>query len=179
MVARNIVARFWTAIGSALALLCAMTAIACGPPPRVRHASDADLRDISETRAGEIITEVVGEVGTTVQQGWPIDAGEGAPFRVDFQVASSDFGIEWVSPQDRVDHGTTIPEPDAQGQLRIMSGAGNDAGKQVVVLDHRNYRYDPDIARVQAGAFGSREAEGRLRRDVRDFLDYVHGQGGI
>jgi hypothetical protein len=162
----------------ALAVL-ALATVACGPPPRAEHVSPADLRDISEARAKEIIAEVAGEVGTALQAAWPVDVGEAEPFPVDFQIASSDYGIEWVSPQDHVDHGETIPEPDPSGQLKIMPGAGNDAGKQVVVLDHRTYRYDPDLERVQRGTTGAREAESRLRRDVRDFLEYVRGQGGI
>jgi hypothetical protein len=32
---------------------------------------------------------------------------------------------------------------------------------------------------VRHGAAGPREAESRLRRDVRDYLEYVRGQGGL
>ncbi len=153
--------------------------VACGPPPRPDNPRPEDLRQITEARAGEIVSEVCGEAGVPVAARWPVNVGERERFEVDFKVGNGAFGIEWVSPQDRADHGDVLPRPDPNGQLQIMAGAGDDAQAQVLVLESTSYRYDPDVSRVQRGSLGVREMEGRVKRDLRDFLEYVRGQGGI
>jgi hypothetical protein len=60
-----------------------------------------------------------------------------------------------------------------------VAGRHEERPAQVLVLDHRSYRYDPNRKRVQRGAIGIREAESRIRRDVRDYLEYVRGQGAL
>ena len=165
----------------ALPSLAALTllTVACGPSPRPRGPTDADLRSFTEAEAQQVIGEELAEAGVSVSAQWPVEVGAQSPFEVDIRLAQSDFGIEWVSPQDRHDHGDRIPEPDPSGQLRIMPGLGDDAAAQVLVLESTSYRYDPDLERVQRGSIGAAETESRLRRDVRDFLQYVRGQGGL
>jgi hypothetical protein len=162
-----------------LFVLALVSLSACGGPSTGRTATPADLRDISEARAGDMIAELLLELGIAQSTQWNIDDGHGEPFEVDFRVAETLYGIEWVSPQDRVDYGDRIPEPDPTGQLQTLAGHGDDAGVQILVLDHRSYRYDPDRERVQHGATGVREVESRLRRDVRDFIEYVRGEGAL
>jgi hypothetical protein len=153
--------------------------VACGPPPPPDHARPEDLRDVTENRAGEIVREVCAEAGVPLAAAWPVNVGERDPFEVDYRVGSGAFGIEWVSPQDRADHEQVLPRPNPSGQLQIMAGAGDDAQAQILVIEYTSYRYDPDVSRVQRGSMGVREMEGRVRRDLRDFLEYVRGQGGI
>lgn len=165
-----------------LALLSILVLASCGGSPPPRTVSEMDRRSIVEQRALDLILEVLRE--SNIERGPEMRVNIGAPegsdpFDVDVRVGTRAFGIEWVSPQDRADHGTLIPEPDPGGQLRIMAGMGDDADAQILVLEHRMYRYDPDLERVEAGATGVHEAEGRLKRDVRDFLEYVRGQGGL
>ena len=153
--------------------------VACGGQSLPRGPRESELRGIADSRALEMITEVLREAGIGTATGWQIDVGGSAPFAADVRLANTDFGIEWVTAQDRAEHGTLIPEADPNGQLRILPGAGEDARCQVLVLDHRNYRWDPDLERVERGSVGVREAEGRLRRDVQDFVEYVRGQGAL
>lgn len=153
--------------------------LGCGgssaPPP----ATAADLRDLTEARAGDMITEMMAELGIPVSPSWPVDDGHGESFDADFRIADTVYGIEWVSPQDRLDYGDRIPAPDASGQLQTLAGHGADEGVQLLVLDHMSYRYDPDRERVQHGSTGIREVESRLRRDTRDFVEYIRGQGAL
>jgi len=144
----------------------------------------ADVRDdvvvsraraLSEERALGIVAEVLAEEGFTPQRGWRIQVG-GAPMDIDLRLDGSRFGIEWVSPTDRQTHGARLPEPDPNGQLRILAGEGPDAQAQVLVLDFRSYRFHNDPRAVERGAPDASTVEGRLRRDVRDFLVYVRGQ---
>ncbi len=167
-------AKAFFALVPLLVVLCA-----CGGATTRRSATAADLRDISEARANDMIEELFAEMGIPFSTQWNVDDGASEPFEVDFRVGDTLYGVEWVSPQDRVDYGDRIPEPDPTGQLQTLAGHGDDDGVQILVLDHVSYRYDPDRERVQAGATGVREVESRLRRDVRDFIEYVRGEGAL
>jgi len=162
-----------------LLLATTLVAAACGSAPPRRGPRSTDLRVIDATRANEIIEDAAREANVRLATGWRIDVGAEEPFEVGFRMGDTSFGIEWVTAQDRQDHGTVIPQPDPGGQLRIMPGGGDDEGTQVLVLEESAYRYDPDIERVQRGSTGVREAEGRLRRDIQDYFVYVRGQGGL
>ncbi len=159
--------------------LIALLLTACGGVPAPRTVTAADLRSVHEARALQIVDDAVTQEGVPVASGWQVAVGADHPLRVDVRLAGTEYGIEYVSPQDRIDYGDAIPRPDPNGQLRILAGTGADARAQILVLEESSYRYDPDPDRVQAGARGVREAEGRLRRDVRDFLEYVRGQGAL
>lgn len=154
-------------------------ACACGGPERRAPASAADLRSITETEGITLIREVMAENGVAAELGWEVNVGATEPFAVDVRLAQTAFGVEFVSGQDRADHGDRIPHPDPSGQLRIMPGAGDDAQVQILVVDHRTYRYDPDRERVQRGSVGAAEAQDRLRRDLRDYIQYVRDQGAL
>ena len=160
-------------------LVLSTSLLACGSVERPRGPTEADLRSISEAEAIDILAELLVEAGVTAAQSWRVNVGASEPFEVDLRLGQTSYGIEYVSPQDRADHGERIPRPDPNGQLRIMPGAGNDAQAQILVLEHSTYRYDPDRERVQRGSIGPAEAEERLRRDLRDYLEYVRGQGAL
>ena len=55
----------------------------------------------------------------------------------------TDFGIEWVSEEDRERYGGLLPAPDPHGQLRLLTGAGSDPQGRplILVLDHETYRF--------------------------------------
>ena len=152
---------------------------ACGPRATPGPSEPPELLAVSEARALEIIGEVLAEASVARGPSFSIAIGPRAELEVDVRLASSRFGIEWISPQDRADLGAAVPEPASGGQLRIVPGHGEDASAQVLALEHTSYRYANDREAVQSGVPGALEAEGRLRRDVRDFLEYVRGQGGI
>jgi hypothetical protein len=164
---------------TSLLLLAGVLVAGCGGSTVVQGSTDADLRSIPEGRATELMTEVAAETGVSVERAWAVDIGAGEPIAVDLRFANTLFGVEWVDAQDRADLGAIFPEPDPDGQLVLMPGAGADVDAQILVLEQRSYRYDPDLSRVQRGAVGVREAEGRLRRDFRDFIEHVRGQGAL
>jgi hypothetical protein len=122
---------------------------------------------------------VAREAGVPVREGWPVVLGGREPISVDARIGATSFGLEFVDPQDRTDHADVFPEPRADGQLLLIEGRGQDDSARVLVLDHRSYRYDSDLDRVQRGAIGIREAEARLRRDLRDFLEHVRAEGAL
>lgn len=159
----------------ALAGLAALAATACGGAQTPTHRGDA-LRRLTEGEALTLVAEAMREAGLEVGPPFSVDIGAPQPLEVDVRVGQTRFGIEWVSSQDRLDYGDAIPTPPADGSLLILPGRGEDEAVEILVLDAERYRYDPDPDRVYGGAVSSGEAEARVRRDVRDFLEYCRGQ---
>ena len=168
-----------------LLVLCVavlLTAPACGASSRSSSdgSSSAQDRTLSETRALMLIGDVLAEQGVSRGALWVVPVGHGQELEVDIRLASSSFGIEWMSPQDREDLGEAIPGPTDDGRLRIVPGFGEGhTDDQVLILEHTTYDFVNEREHVQAGRAGARETEERLRRDVIDFVHYVQGQGGI
>lgn len=155
-----------------------LTIAACGGPQRDSREA-ANIRTLTENRAIEIITEVLQEADVPLGSTWMVSLTSETELDVDLRLSNSNFGIEWISPQDREDVGTAVPMPAEGGQLRIVPGTGEDEAAQILVLEHSSFEYANEREAVQAGVPSAGDAEGRLRRDVRDFLDYVQGQGGL
>jgi hypothetical protein len=151
----------------------------CGSGGRGSDTTPPELLTLDEGRALEIVSEVLSEAGLTESGGWSIQLATDTPLEVDVRLGSTRFGIEWLSEQDRVDLGQAVPPPAPDGQLRIAPGVGDDASAQILILDHAAYRYANERDVVQRGVPGAHETEGRLRRDLRDFLQYVRGEGGV
>ena len=153
----------------------------CGPTSHSSGSSTsaANLRVLDEHRALTIIGEVLAEEAIAVGPAWSVDIAPGASLEVDYRLGTSSYGIEWISEQDRADLANALPDPASDGQLRIVPGMGENANAQVLLLDHAAYQFANEREAVQGGVPAARETEERLRRDVRDFLHYVRGQGGL
>jgi hypothetical protein len=169
------------ALLAGLLLFGGTLAAGCGPTSRSAGGSTsaANLRVLDEHRALMIIGEVLAEDAVAVGPAWSVEIAAGATLDVDYRLGSSGFGIEWISEQDRADLADALPEPASNGQLRIVPGMGENANAQVLLLDHAAYEFANEREAVQSGVPAARETEERLRRDVRDFLHYVRGQGGL
>lgn len=156
---------------------------ACGTAHTHRSRSEPgdppELLNLSENRALAIIGEALADAGVPAVRGWSVELAARTRLAVDYRLRDSSFGIAWISPQDRVELGTAVPEPAPGGQLRIVPGTGSDAGTQILVLEYSAYEYANEPEHVHRGLPGAHETEVRLRRDVHDFLEYVRGQGGV
>ena len=169
-----------TSLRAALSALLLLALPACGPTATGRGETAAvEHRTIDENRALTQILEVLGAESVARGPAWSVSIGHETSLDVDVRLADSDFGIEWLSPQDRLDLGDAVPGPAEGGQLRIVPGTGGDSAAQILVMEHSSYRYVNEREHVQSGEPGAHDAEERLRRDVRDFLHYVRGQGGL
>jgi hypothetical protein len=162
-----------------VAALAAVLAMACNkqPPPAASLPSSHHVLDGSE--ASIIILETLMGYNIDTHRGWSVDIASEAPLDVSFRIAATPYGIAWVGPQEVEDHGLALPDPDQTDRLLILPGHGEDADARILILDHRNYRYEQDADRVRGGARGRGEAEGRLRRDVRDFVAHVRAEGAL
>jgi hypothetical protein len=157
----------------AMALLLAM---GCGSPPPPQAATHDTHRTLSRAEASIIIMDTAMGAGIDTRPGWKVDIASERPLAVDVRIGESSYGIAWIGPQELTDHGVALPDADPTHRLLILPGHGDDADARILILDHRNYPYEEDANRVRGGAMGHGEAEGRLRRDVRDFLAHVRDQ---
>jgi hypothetical protein len=159
-------------------LAASLGAAGCGGAPTRPSRENAPTLDLGEARALEIITQTLDRLGVRHARRLSVDIGGAERLVVDVQLVGQDYGIEYVTAQDRADHGAALPPPPRQPELQLLPGAGDDARVQILLLDERWYRFARDADRVQAGARSAADAEGRLARDVTDFVEYVRGQTG-
>jgi hypothetical protein len=139
------------------------------PPPRPQ--------ELGEARALEVIAATLREQGVATSGDWSADVGGAEPLRVDLHLGDGPFGIEYVTRQDREDV-PDLPAAPREPELQILPGHGPDARVQVLLLDELAYRFYAGVEHAHDGRRSARQAEGRLARDVADFMAYVHGQGG-
>ncbi len=159
-----------------LLLLLSVVAVGCGGAPP-GHVPPARPHDLGEARALEVIAETLQHEGIAAGPGWEVDVGGAERMRVDVRLGGGTFGVEYVTRQDREDVAELPPAPTTL-ELQILPGAGEDTRAQVLLLDERAYRFYPGVADAQDGRRSAHHAEGRLGRDVADFVAYVRGQGG-
>src|SRR5439155_8447430 len=99
---------------------------------------------------------------------------------VDLATAGHDHGVEFVTAQDRTDFGDGLPPRRSADALVTVQGTGsNHAQVDVLVLDEREYLFEPDPERAGPGRPTNIEVEDRLRRDVVDYLAYLRRQGQL
>ena len=155
---------------------------ACGPSSRNQAGTReaANVRTLDENRGLALVSDVLAEEGIARGAPWTVPVATRREIDVDIRLAGSSYGIEWMSPQDRVDFGDVIPGPAPGGELRIVPGFGEGrTGDQILILEHTTYEFVNEREQVQGGLPSARETEVRLARDVRDFIHYVRGQGGL
>lgn len=162
--------------GPTLGLL-GLCILGCGSPPPPAASLPSSQRVLTETEANIIILETIMGSGFDTEREWSVDIASKQPLDVQLRLRDTAYGIAWIGPQELADHEDALPEPHTSNRLVILPGHGDDAEARILVLDHRNYRFEEDSDRVRGGAVGRGEAEGRLRRDVRDFLAHVRQQG--
>lgn len=162
-------------VNRTLLILVTLMAGCGGGAHQVRETETDQL--LAEARAIELIASTLDEAGIGATGGWRVNIGAPQPLEVDVRLAGGHYGIEYVTAQDRIDYGTSIPQPDNE-TLRILPGTGDDSAVQILILDERAFRFDPHLEHVQAGESSATDIEGRLARDVRDYIAYVRGQGG-
>jgi hypothetical protein len=138
--------------------------------------SDPALESLDERVATDLLDRLLREAKQEPVQGWVVTLADSREIDVDRRLGTSTFGIEWVSPQDRVRYGTALPAPDPGGQLRLVTGSGEAGAKALILLlDHESYRFGVSERALVPGEPPPVIAR-RLRRDLLDFLSYTAGQ---
>jgi hypothetical protein len=163
-------------VAIAVTVACVASGSACGSAPPV-VAPPPRPHDLGEARAVEVIVAALRREGVEATGDWSVEVGGPEPLRVDLRLGGGSFGIEYVTRQDREDV-PDLPAAPRQPELQILPGHGPDERAQVLLLDELAYRFYPGLEQAHDGRRSARQAEGRLARDVADFVVYVRGQGG-
>ncbi|MEP7052287.1 MAG: hypothetical protein ABJB12_18115 [Pseudomonadota bacterium] len=155
----------------ALALAAALLSLACGgPPPRTVNPT----RPLDERRAIQLLIEAFRDEKDHPVQGHDLVLSETQSLHVDVNAQDHKYGVAYVTAQERMDLGNTLPARDpAMGDaLQLVSGLGADEDARVLVLQDVDYAFDDHLG--EAHEASSLTAELKLKRDVHDFLVRAH-----
>jgi hypothetical protein len=159
----------WQVVGFVFALA------GCGG---AQHAAAAPLRPLEESRAIDVILEAFQRAGVTPELHRRIGLAGGRQMEIDVATAGHDHGVEYIQEQDRLDFGDALPQRQHPDSLLTCVGVGEDARVDVLLVEDRDFRYEPDPSRSGPGRPTNIEVEDRLRQTVVDYLTYLrqHGQ---
>ncbi len=148
-------------------LLACSSLLACSPQ---EAEAPPPPQPLSEERATHLVAGLLEEAGSQPARGMSVSLEGGVPLDVDVSDAGGAFGIAYVTATDRAKLGKSMPAVDKSDNaaLTVIRGTEN---QPILVLDADNYAYDD--ARGDDHEEPSAVAEGKLRRDVRDFLVHV------
>jgi hypothetical protein len=137
------------------------------------------LRKLDEARAFEIILGAFQEMDLRAEQGRPLSTQAAGNFDVDLAVPGKPVALEYLDDRDREALRAALPSRRGD-TLRIMAASDAASGTevQVLIIEDRDYEYDPNPEQSGGGRAPTvLEIEGRLRRDVIDFLQYAKTEG--
>lgn len=151
---------------------------ACGGAQTGGNAAEPP-RALDEARAIELAAEVFAEYGVQGEAHREVHLGT-VDFEVDLSVVDKPVGIELVTDFDRPTLGPAL-RGGQTGGLRVIAVDERRRRRRtdVLFLDDRGYRYDPNPLDTEAGATTIQEVEGRFRRDLRDFLEHERTAGQL
>jgi hypothetical protein len=148
-------------------------ALACGsPPPRAPNPT----RPLDERRAVEIILTAFREEHDHGVRGHNLKLPSGKPLEVDIRASGKKYGVAYLTANERRELGTEVPmpEPGMEDALHLVRGTGDDADAKILVLHDTNYLYDDQVGEGHEATVLT--AEGKLERDVRDFVVRAHAE---
>ena len=151
----------------------------CGGQQEGKHL---ETRPLEESKALEIIAEVVADRGYTLTQDVTVELSTKSRFPCDLKVTDHKIAIEYLTEKDRKTIGH-IP-PAATGSrlhvlpARIPSEDPNAQGDPVYVyfVDERKYVYHYNPTSEVRADVTFLEVDSRMRRDLADFLSWYETQ---
>jgi hypothetical protein len=143
----------------------------CGSPPP--HAPNP-TRPLDERRAIEIISAAFREENERGATGRSIGLGSGKELTVDVTAVGKQYGVAYVTANERHALGMAVPEvqPGMEDALHLVRGTRGDSEARILVLQDTDYLYDDQVGEDHEATVVT--AEGKLDRDVRDFIVRAH-----
>lgn len=127
-------------------------------------------RPLDERRAIEVIRRAITQAGEQPGPAREVALTTGKPIRVDVGVEGHEYGIVYVTEADAAELGAAIPKPGAGDKLQIARG-GPDGSTRMVLLFQQSYLYDDHVGEAHEQTVIT--SEGKLARDVRDFVTHA------
>jgi hypothetical protein len=142
------------------------------------QAEHLETRPLEESKAFEIIIEVVGERGFTLVEDVMVEISTEARFPCDFRANGHRIAIEYLTDKDRRTIGH-IPPPAPGSRLHVVPGRAvaddpNTKGEPIYVyfIDERKYVYHYNPTSEVRADVTYLEVDSRMRRDLADFLSW-------
>ena len=159
-------------LGLAWAIVAAFTALgAAGCGPGEARAPNP-TRPLDERRAIEVIRRAVKSEGVepTVGRDEKV-TGSSKSIHLDVGVQGKRYGVAFVTADDALALGESIPAPNSKDEKLKLVPVGEDGRIHVLLLFQQNYRYDDLTGDAHEQTMIT--CEGALTRDVRDFVTYA------
>jgi len=157
-------------------LICVLVTLACGG--RQKQSADLETRPLEESKALEIISNMLTERGYITARDVEIELSTKTRFKIDFQVNGHKMAIEYLTRQDRTTIGD-IPPAAVESRLHVLPAkvVSEDPGVQgepvyVFIIDEKKYIYQYNPTSENRSDVTYLEVESRLRRDLADFLSW-------
>lgn len=126
-----------------------------------------------------VIDEVLRERGLAAVRGQRFRISARRDFDCDAFIGPSRHCIEFVVNADREVFGQFLPRASRPGAIVVAPGVDDSRGADVLVLDDRDYAYDPDPERAGEGRQTLQEIEDRLRRTLIDYITWLRENGRL
>jgi hypothetical protein len=152
--------------------LAAVVSASCGGED-YRAARRNTMRPLEEVRAQRVLEAALADRGLSVELHRRIQLVGPREVEVDVTVGGSRHGIEYVNAQDRQDFGASLPQRNNPNALVVAPGINADQGADLLVLDERDFLYEPDVDLQGPGHPTVQEIEDQLQRCVIDYLTYL------
>jgi hypothetical protein len=124
----------------------------------------------------ELILEAFREENDRGVTGRSVALAAGKRLDVDVTAAGKQYGVAYVTANERHALGLAVPtpQPGMEDALHLVRGAMGDSEARVLVLQDIDYLYDDQVGDEHEATVLT--AEGKLDRDVRDFLVRAHAE---
>jgi hypothetical protein len=154
-----------------VALVLASTACE-SPPPHVPNPT----RPLEERRALEIMLNAFAEENDRGVTGRTVSLAGGKLLQVDVGAVGKKYGVAYVTANERHALGLAVPppQPGMEDALHLIRGTLGDADARILVVQDTDYLYDDQVGEDHEATVVT--AEGKLDRDVRDFLVRAHAE---
>ncbi len=157
-------------------LFCALVTLGCGG--QQKQSADLETRPLEESKALEIISNMLTERGYLTTRDVEIELSTKARFKIDFRVNGHKMAIEYLTRQDRTTIGD-IPPAAVESRLHVLpaKAVSEDPGEQgepvyIFIIDEKKYIYQYNPTSENRSDVTYLEVESRLRRDLADFLSW-------
>jgi len=158
-----------------LAVAMAVT-MSCGGAQT--NSDNLDTRPLEETKAFEIINQILTERGYLLSRDVRVKIATDAAFPCDFRINGNKIAIEYLTQQDRLTIGN-IPAAAPGSRLHVLPAKAvsedpNVQGESIYIffIDESDYIYQYNPTSNHRADVTFMEVDSRLRRDLADFLTW-------
>lgn len=145
---------------------------------RQQEPANLDIRPLEETKAFEIIEEILAERGYLHTKDVDLGLRTGTQFKCDYKIQDHSIAIEYFTDQDRQTIGDIPPAAEGSRLHVLLASPLSDKNLSksgqifVLLVDEQNFLYHFNPTPDRRADVTIKEVDSRLRRDLQDFLSW-------